>query len=83
MLRPLAGRNPAPPACGVSWAGPLARLEVVFHFFHPVFLICAGFFFYVFFQDFGSAGFLLILILYILFFVLFFENYEHFLFYCF
>jgi hypothetical protein len=37
MLRPLAGRNPAPPACGVSWAGPLARLEVVFHFFCLVF----------------------------------------------
>jgi hypothetical protein len=61
MLRPLAGQNHAPPACGASWAGPLARLEVVFYFFSPVFFICAGFFFFlVFSQDFGSAGFLLI-----------------------
>jgi hypothetical protein len=45
------GRNPAPPACGVSWAGPLAWLKMVFYFFSPVFSDLCRFFL----SDFSSV----------------------------
>jgi hypothetical protein len=78
MLRPLAGRNPAPPACGESWVGPLARLKVVFRFFSPVFSDLCKFFLLGFFSGFGSAVFFLIFHFIYFIFVLFFLKFMNF-----